>query len=51
MDEKGIVPYQVSWEGPKERHEKALQEFYEKFPRAEPSVMVTRENVEEFLLV
>ena len=27
-----IIPYQVTWEGPQPRHEKALEHFYEAFP-------------------
>ena len=32
--ENGIVPIQVSWEPTAERHESALDEFYETFPQA-----------------
>ena len=32
--ERGIVPIQVSWETPTDRHERALDEFYETFPQA-----------------
>lgn len=50
MGEDGIVPYQVSWEGAKPRHDEALSEFYEAFPQARrPAVMITRNNVEVFL--
>jgi len=43
-----ITPYQVSWEGPQPRHEKALQHFYEAFPQANESVFITKENAEDF---
>lgn len=49
MNREGITPYQVSWDGPKERHETALEEFYEEFPKANPAVFITRSNVEGFL--
>lgn len=49
VDESGITPYQVSWEGIKPRHEAALKEFYTSFPQAKPAVFVTRGNVETFL--
>jgi len=44
-----IVPYQVTWDGPKERHQKALIDFAKEFPAAAKGVVVTRANVEEFL--
>lgn len=44
-----ITPYQVTWNGPEPRHEKALQHFYEHFPQAEEVVFITRENAEDFL--
>jgi uncharacterized protein len=40
------VPIQVSWEGPTERHRKALDEFYEAEPRSGEAVFVTRESYE-----
>jgi hypothetical protein len=43
-----IIPYQVTWEGPQPRHEKALQYFYENFPQANEAVMITRENADSF---
>ncbi len=48
-DRSGITPYQVSWDGPKRRHEEALKEFYAEFPQANPVRFVTRDNAEEFL--
>lgn len=47
QDEK-ITPYQVSWDGPKPRHEKALEEFYEQFPQADKPVFITAQNAAEF---
>ena len=44
-----ITPYQVTWEQPAERHEKALQNFYQHFPQANEPVFITRENAELFL--
>lgn len=46
---EGIIPYQVSWEGIKERHRSALQEFSMAFPQAQPPIVVTRETIEAFL--
>jgi len=48
VDGKNIIPYQVTWEGPEARHEKALQHFYEKFPQANEAVFITGDNAEEF---
>lgn len=36
----GPTPIQVSWEGPLERHEKALDSFYEQHPHAAEAVHV-----------
>ena len=38
--ERGIVPIQVSWESPAERHQRALDEFYETFPQAQEALLV-----------
>ncbi len=46
---KKIVPYQITWNGPEPRHEKALQHFYEHFPQASEAVFITRKNAEAFL--
>lgn len=43
------VPVQVSWEGPSERHYRALDEFYEVEPRSAEAVFVTRESYEHGL--
>ncbi len=49
QDQSGITPYQVSWDGNKPRHQKALEEFYRNFPNVNPAVEITKENIEEFL--
>jgi len=38
--DRGIVPIQVSWESRAERHERALDEFYETFPHAQEALLV-----------
>lgn len=40
-----IQPYQVSWDGVKERHEKALDNFYQHFPQANDPIYVTKKTV------
>jgi len=45
QDEKGITPYQVSYDGIKDRHEKALEEFYGYFPQANEAIFITKETV------
>jgi hypothetical protein len=37
---RGIVPIQVSWESQADRHERALDEFYETFPQAQEALLV-----------
>lgn len=44
---EGVQPYQVSWDGIKERHEEALEEFYRAFPHAREPVYVTKETYGE----
>lgn len=44
-----IVPIQVSWSGTLERHERALEDFYETFPQAEEAIFVTAESFEELV--
>lgn len=39
-----IIPYQVTWNGPELRHEKALQHFYEQFPHASEAIFITQDN-------
>ncbi|MBV1857547.1 MAG: ATP-binding protein [Nannocystaceae bacterium] len=42
-----ILPFQVTWDEPAERHHKALEAFYEVFPTAEECVFVTSGTFEE----
>jgi hypothetical protein len=45
--DKGIFPIQVSFEAPKERHLKALEEFFAQFPQAQNPIYVGLEDLEE----
>ncbi len=45
----GLQPIQVSWEGMKERHSMAANEFKEKFPKSLPVRSVDRNNIEKIL--
>lgn len=47
QDGQRIVPVQVTWDEPAERHHAALESFYEAFPRADEAVFVTRESFED----
>ena len=38
--DRGIVPIQVSWEPPADRHERALDEFYETFPQSLEALLI-----------
>lgn len=49
MQGQTIIPYQVTWNGAEQRHEKALENFYAAFPQASEAVLITRENAEAFL--
>jgi predicted AAA+ superfamily ATPase len=40
------LPIQVSWDGPQERHHRALDDFYATHPRSAEAVFVTAENFE-----
>jgi uncharacterized protein len=44
-----VVPVQVTWEAPVERHQRATESFYEHFPQAEEMVFVTAAGFEEAL--
>lgn len=44
-----IVPVQVSWDEPAERHDRALVDFYERFPQAEEPVFITASSFETAL--
>lgn len=46
----GIVPIQVSWGPPSERHHSALEEFYEVFPHALEAMLVGPEEYEAGIL-
>lgn len=48
-DTSGVTPYQVSWDGTKDRHRKALDEFYKIFPDANEVILISRDNIEEIL--
>lgn len=43
------LPVQVSWDGPEERHRKALDAFHEAHPRSREAVFVTAESWERGL--
>ncbi|MFN7097355.1 MAG: hypothetical protein ACK4PR_07335 [Gammaproteobacteria bacterium] len=44
-----ITPFQVTWERPELRHEKALTKFYEYYPQANEAVFITKDNACDFL--
>lgn len=44
-----ITPYQVSLNGPKERHYKALDYFYEAYPNSQEALFITKDNADKFL--
>ncbi len=44
-----IIPVQVCSDGPQERHHRAIESFYERFPQAEETVWVSFETFEEEL--
>jgi uncharacterized protein len=46
---QSITPYQVTWERPNPRHEKALKHFYAAFPQANEAVFITRDNAADYL--
>ncbi len=43
------TPVQVSWDGIQERHQKALDDFYETFPNAAEAMLVTRHTFADLL--
>ena len=43
------VPIQVSWDGPSERHRRALDAFYEAHPRSSEAIFVTAKTFEHGL--
>ncbi|MBN1947541.1 MAG: ATP-binding protein [Bradymonadales bacterium] len=48
-DQGRIIPVQVTWEGAGDRHHRAMEMFYERFPQAEETVWVTAEGFESAL--
>jgi predicted AAA+ superfamily ATPase len=44
-----IVPVQVTWDEPLDRHHQALERFYERHPRADEAVFVTAARFEDAL--
>ncbi len=48
-DDGRVIPVQVTWDEPLDRHQQAIEEFYERFPTAEETVWVTAANFEESL--
>jgi hypothetical protein len=49
LKDNQIAPYQVSWNAPQHRHFQACEEFKEVYPKASPPIIVTHENIEDFL--
>ncbi|MDF1759916.1 MAG: ATP-binding protein [Coxiellaceae bacterium] len=49
IDGQSITPYQITWDKPEPRHEKALQYFYEAFPQANEAIFITKENAKDYL--
>jgi len=49
QDADGITPVQVSWDGPKDRHERAAAEFRKTFPDANPVVFVSGNDAADLL--
>ncbi len=46
-DRGRILPVQVTWDEPQERHERAVRSFYERFPQADEMVVVTAATFED----
>ena len=49
--EGAITPIQVSWDGPSDRHHRALEEFYETFPQATEALFIGPKEYEGGRLV
>ena len=45
----GLTPVMVTEEKPQERHEKALEDFYENFPQGAEAVFVNKKNLTKVL--
>ena len=46
---QSITPYQVTWEGLSQRHEKALANFYQAFPQANDAIIITNVNARDYI--
>lgn len=44
-----VIPVQVTWDAAAERHHRALESFYERFPQAEEAIFVTADTFETAL--
>lgn len=44
-----ILPFQVSWDGAKERHQRVAEEFQKTFPQADEIVFLTADTITDFL--
>jgi predicted AAA+ superfamily ATPase len=44
-----VIPIQVTWDGPSDRHHRVLEEFYDRFPQAEEMTYVTAAEFESSL--
>lgn len=49
QDGRRLIPVQVSWDEPGERHQRALEEFYQRFPMADEAVLITAARFESEL--
>lgn len=47
LDGDHELPVQVTWDSALDRHERALESFYEEFPRAGEALVVTAESLED----
>lgn len=50
MEGDKIIPYQVTGEQSKSRHEQALEQFYKQFPHAEEARFISNQNAEVFFM-
>jgi predicted AAA+ superfamily ATPase len=49
QDGRNILPFHVTWDGMKDRHQKSAAEFRETFPKAEDVMCITSKNVIDWL--
>ena len=47
--DKGILPVQVSWDGNKDRHIEAIEEFKKEYPKSLPPLFIDKKNIETFI--